>query len=266
MSVEKQYFALTEIAKITISISLLIISKWPGRGPVDIPSNSGIERWQVLEAAELTFQGIHMDRTGIDLLVSEFQESRAKTVSHFDALLPPALNEYFDPIRREKRDKRHNHLLVQHALVRLAYLVAIVATIQSPAKCAEMPILVNLSNLSGGGEHLEPSSKNTRNPFSNFYSCCQMLVGAHFMAEEGKHSTFMVSDFGWTVYLPSLGDVDPTSLNPEHVCVHKGVPSNARTGERKYRVRDSSPSAFKYYEHRVTDRGPTYIPRCLSKV
>ena len=79
----------------------------------------------------------------------------------------------------------------------------------------------------------------------------------------------MISDYAWTVYLPSFGDHDPASTSPEHLFVRKGVPTNCKSGERNFRVRDIADiyvsGSFLPYR-RITDRGMSCIPRCLSRV
>ena len=98
-----------------------------------------------------------------------------------------------------------------------------------------------------------------------------MLIGPHFTIEDSavNANNFMVSDFGWTVYLPSFGDHDPASTNPERLFVRKGVPTDRKTGEQKLRVRDVANLA-NFDEmmpcRHITDRGMTYVPRCLSRV
>lgn len=69
-----------------------------------------------------------------------------------------------------------------------------------------------------------------------------MLVGSKFEYEEkaGDMTVFLISDFGWSVFLSAIGDDDPSTVNPELTCTKQGVPANASTGERRYRIRDSS--------------------------
>ena len=47
---------------------------------------------------------------------------------------------------------------------------------------------------------------------------------------------FLCSDFGWSVYLDSVGDKDPANIRPEVVHVQRGTPTNLQTGERKFKM------------------------------
>jgi hypothetical protein len=95
--------------------------------------------------------------------------------------------------------------------------------------------------------------------------------------EDGSNDTFVVSDFGWTMYLPVFGggDCDPSQVNPESVFIREGVPTDKRTGERKFFVRDATaPSieivAVRSYPNAISavvdNLVPTYKPRCVSPV
>jgi len=63
------------------------------------------------------------------------------------------------------------------------------------------------------------------------YSLSLMLVGFTFISEEklAGGTVFMVSDFGWTIYLSSMGDNYPASVIPEQLFVVRG------TNEQGYR-------------------------------
>ena len=96
-----------------------------------------------------------------------------------------------------------------------------------------------------------------------------MLVGSRFEHEEkaGDMTVFLISDFGWSVFLSAIGDDDPSTVNPELTCTKQGVPANASTGERRYRIRDSSDGNWDdALTSEIVDRGMTYEPRYFLRV
>jgi len=77
----------------------------------------------------------------------------------------------------------------------------------------------------------------------------------------------LCSDFGWSVYLDTIGDKDPASSRPELVRIQKGTPTNSRTGERKFKIRDGPGVRFiEYPDEYPLTRGPEYLPRLSVRV
>ena len=104
-----------------------------------------------------------------------------------------------------------------------------------------------------------------------FYLISQMLVGSRFLQEENAagSSVFLVSDFGWSVYVSAVGDNDPADTKPELLYIQKGVPTNPENGERKSRIRDDVSEGWGnlYIPGiKIFDRGESYVPRCLTQV
>lgn len=83
----------------------------------------------------------------------------------------------------------------------------------------------------------------------------------------------MISDFGWTISLPTYGDIDPFTVVPERIFIREGVPTNTKTMERKNRVRDAISSAIEILGNIppnvdwIRDRNTgMYSLRCVSPV
>ena len=112
----------------------------------------------------------------------------------------------------------------------------VMASVSGIGACADLPILANL-NVNQGSSVSSVQEKEGSilyDPAGIWHPFCRMLVGPHFTTEDSaaiNANSFMVSDFGWTVYLPSFGDHDPASTNPERLFVRKSVPRNRKTGE-----------------------------------
>ncbi|KAF2489580.1 hypothetical protein BU16DRAFT_543979 [Lophium mytilinum] len=97
--------------------------------------------------------------------------------------------------------------------------------------------------------------------------------------EQNTTDIFMVSEFGWTLFLPSFGsnDGDPAQINPENLYLLEGVPTNKKTGERKFRVRDALLSSIEFIGSGIgggrvqsawviENSVLHYEPRCVSPV
>ncbi len=75
----------------------------------------------------------------------------------------------------------------------------------------------------------------------------------------------LVSSWGWSIYLPTIGAVDPASIEPESIKVARGVP--ARYDERKSWIIDGSNSRtdIGMYPYKQIDRaGDVAALKCLN--
>ena len=99
-----------------------------------------------------------------------------------------------------------------------------------------------------------------------------MLTGRN--SPEGA-KLFMISDSGWTVYLPVVGDIDPGTVLEGRLLIAQGVPMNFKTQERKDKVRDAimwqapktlwRPSRNPVSESSITELGDPFISRCFCE-
>ena len=234
----------------------------------DTRRQGSLECWQMYDAASLIFGNLRVDVKGINAYLDLVKTTLSEVPSLFSLPLPRALDAYLKKL--DPKNTGSEPLPFHKRLMRLAAVVVVFASVPEITGCADLPLIADLGNIEGiefvshiqfneGLVHYEPSGL--------FYPLCQMLVGFFFTTHEDGNS-FMVSNFGWTVYLPSFGDHDPVNTVPERLLVKKGVPTNTKTGERKFRVRDMTNvlESGMMPCRRVTDRGINYVPRCLSRV
>jgi len=110
-----------------------------------------------------------------------------------------------------------------------------------------------------------------------FSALSRLLVGNELSLKtvtggDADARTFLISSFGWTICLPSVGDTDPFSVKPEAIYIHKGVPTHTKTQERKDRVRDAIPPSLELVgrgdtsDFIIDHRESFYVPRCVSPV
>ena len=254
----------TEAAQWIISLALLCSKKLYYGGPLrpNKYNNLNLDRWRIIASARIVFHDIDFDEDTINTYISKTAE-----------WLPPAQSTMPRGIQlwQERLDANGETLRVAEMTDLLNHLIGIIlifAFVVGIEHCAQLPLILN------------PSS-NTSKPFSSidlhrtnlrldlieediFFAIARMLVGNKFIHEETVrgNTVFLVSDFGWSVFLSTIGDDDPATIRPELIHVKPGTPANALTGERKFRLRDSQDANWDdapYAE--IVDRGTSYQPR-----
>jgi hypothetical protein len=262
---------LEESVQQVMSMAILIARKLVRyKGPDHTICAFDVQPWQIFDAGSIIFNGLPIGRNAINSYLEYVRKNFPEMPSIWSLPMPPALSSYLKQL-----NPNGDHILpINLRLIRLAVLVVVMASVSNIADCAKLPLLSDTSFLECvgfTGAVQRNKGAVTCSSSDLFYMFCQMLVGLHFITEESSNDngSFMVSDFGWTVYLPSFGDHDPASTISERLFVRKGVPTNPKSGERKNRVCDAislgSKDSFMPCRQ-ITDRGTTYTPRCLSRV
>ena len=199
---------------------------------------SSKEHWQIFEAGSLIFDGLQIDLKAIDSYLDLIATTSSDKTSLESLPLPRALDAYL----KMRHPNQTGLLPINLRLMLLACVIVVMASVSGMGAFADLPILANLNVNQGSFVSSVQKTKGTilYDPAGLWHPFCRMLVGPHFTTEDSamNANNFMVSDFGWTVYLPSFGDHDPASTNPERLFVRKGVPTDRKIGEQKLRVRD----------------------------
>ena len=260
-----------EAAQWAIAQALILSDKTRRLGSFG-PMNDGssrfvLHRWRLITSARMIFHDIDFDEEAVNTYISKSTTSQP---------LLPAIEPRSMRIWEEKLDAhgRSGQVLEMRELLRhLAGMILIFAFVSGVEHCAQLPLI------------LDPRTAISK-PFSSFklytsdqnlemeehdllFAVARMLVGSKFEGEEQASDTtvFLISDFGWSVFLSAVGDVDPSAINPELLYIKQGVPVNASTGERRYRIRDSSDGNWEDMPSpEIVDRGTTYKPRSVLRV
>ena len=77
---------------------------------------------------------------------------------------------------------------------------------------------------------------------------------------------FLTCAQGWSLFYSSIGDHDPEELRGDMVCIKQGVPTNVRTGKRKYRIVDAPSMEKSHRTPKIFEKTGSYVPRCMTKV
>jgi hypothetical protein len=236
------------------------------------PRPMTLEFWRVLDAAELIFNGIKIDRAGVQSYVDFYrdkfkEENLPNTFGSFISRVEKGTS-FFSPAVRFMNQVKF-----------LAQIVLIFAHVADVKKCAHMPLRITDYHpyLASQSTQLyeDPNARALVRPEEIFHAVSSLLSNSFFDPREdmplftsrvGKF-LFLVSDFGWSVFFDTLCDKDPAEVTPELICVAPGTPTNIKTEEQKHLLRDGvSFQNSEYPSNYPLFTGATYLPRCAARV
>ena len=230
----------------------------------DVPTQCflGTEAWRMFNSAQILFWGIKLDRRQIsencDRLSGKSIEDMAipTSIRNYlenwgDVSISMGRQRFFDDIRQ------------------LASWILSFAQVVNIDSCTELPLRIAPGWLICTGvmnwDGLEPIDIGSDIWFNLIMKMMKKdtMGGSSIIESEGL---FLTCHQGWSLFYSIVGDYDPGEINCELLCIKQGVPTNTRTGERKYRIADA-PSVLKdVMTPRVLDNGDSYVPRCSTKV
>lgn len=130
---------------------------------------------------------------------------------------------------------------MKKTLIALANIVMTFARISEDdlAKCSEMPLALNAVHMITKTQVTQSYQMNPRKFFcllDSFEILSLMLLHCHIRHENYIKRAFLVSAWGWSVFLDSIDSIDPSDVSIDTLRVLRGVPS--RRGIRKTRIID----------------------------
>lgn len=272
--------AVTDAMHFATAVALSFAKRAYRGGLSNVPCS--IKEWQIWDAASVLFGGRikehdintirgFADTIPLDRPLNSLPPER----------LPSALRDYFADPQSSHGDAS--------ALWTAAVDIFVMSTISNIRSCEKLPIIcddsmdevssIRTKLVRWKASHIEMAA----NDFFSYVSWRMLGPDPSFgdqALEQGSVTVFMVSDFGWTLYLSTFGDNDgdPARINPERLFVFQGVPTNKKTGKRKFRARDATVSDLSWAITGQTYGKPTwtidvpgatsglYKPRCVSPV
>lgn len=228
-----------------------------------------LEAWRVLASSKIIFAGIRQDHAAVN--------------SYVELMTDSILDDYAVPSRfasfLHKAGVGSGSLLETKGLLgqilRLTRIVLLFAFVVDVESCAEMPVLLDhpfqelWMQLNTICEN--PNARAEIAPDEIFNGIMRLLsldssYQRHdtWVSSASSQTLILWSDFGWSVFLNTIGDKDPAEVKPHLIHIRKGVPTNARTNERKLRIADG------YYDfapdlHQVYIRPPVEYSSCLPR-
>ncbi|KAL9078110.1 MAG: hypothetical protein Q9157_002965 [Trypethelium eluteriae] len=230
-----------------------------------------LESWRVLESAVLIFSGLPVDESK----ASTYEEVYSRQSVNYDTL-PSALYAFL-----RKVGKGHSYTIAADGLIRevryLAKIVLLFAHVVELQKCAMMPLIMKQGQTRPWPFAPDiiryPRERGFIRPTEVFHGIVRLLSSTVLDNSDDRRGhpsrtqfLFLCSDFGWSVYLNTVGKLDPADVRPELIRIGKGVPTNKKTNERKLRIRDgvrfrkmARPACF------LLKEGQSYTPRAATK-
>ena len=242
-----------------------------------------ISQRQIFEAAAMLFPEVQFNESMILKHAEKIPSHHCLKNIQLD-MAPEALRNY---IAEKGKEFISSHNL--SSLTIPALDVVVIATVAGIGTCKNTPLIAyndweEMSNF----WHRIILAKGPIVVAANalFGHICWLLAGIDpngdgVAIEERSPDVFMVSEFGWTVCLPTFGDTDPASVNPAKLFLREGVPTDKKTLESKGRVRDALAPGIGYQgqgqghglgspsrpQDWIIDNGmTTYRPRSASQV
>ncbi|KAI9717648.1 MAG: hypothetical protein M1812_004593 [Candelaria pacifica] len=272
-----------ETANLAVSFAI-ILSRSMRRKPLpdyqwaedwgnDFPSQCYLstERWQLSDSSRLIFWGIKINEKTISCYLDRLSGKRVE-----DMFLPTCIRAYLEQFT----DKEHTKQLsidrqtFFEDIKQLASWIIAFAHVVNVESCADLPLRIYPGSGSMfcagvlGWEGLESFNVDSR----IFFNLIKKMMKKEATGEEPtfiESGMFLTSHQGWSLFYGSVGDHDPGEINCELLYIKRGVPTNARTGERKYQIADA-PS------FELEGRGPprfiynngenSYLPRCVAEI
>ncbi|KAF2264351.1 hypothetical protein CC78DRAFT_568300 [Lojkania enalia] len=265
-----------ELVKTILALSLIVSKKIQRVREVRSTSRSDsgnrqlnecpvdLEESRIFSSAGVLFPDVKIDKLEIAAMVR-----RMRGTTFQPNMFPPPLDKYvacFD--MRKMRD-------IERIIQSLVSLTLLFAHVRKIEKCANIPLI--LTDSRGFvrltiNEMLANEEKVDIEESTLFHQLSFLLIGGHFGREDRDSGSmyFAVSDFGWSIYLDTVGEKDPEEVRPELLHLEEGVWIMNNTFRRKLRIRDANharhwdPSSVSQMV--VIDRGEMYIPRCVTTV
>ena len=184
-----------------------------------------LDRWRIITSARMIFHDIDFDEEAVNTYISK----AAAMLPPLPSSIPPAMRMWEE--RLEADGKAILISGMQKLLRHLSGTILIFAFVSGVEHCAQLPLILDptlaaatpfsSANLYQSGHDLKIGEHDL------LYAVARMLVGSRFEHEEkaGDMTVFLISDFGWSVFLRAIGDGDPSTVNPELIYIKQGVPA-----------------------------------------
>jgi len=244
-------------------------------GPLEFPSGLyrplELEVFRTMASAKVLFHGIAIDASR----VSTYADFLSTNILD-EAGLPVTFNKFLGKVNVGPDSVSAAELLIDHIKF-LAQIVLVFAHVIDLEKCIDIPLIMTdeIDQLSRLIDLVctAPDAQETVEPHEIFHAIAGLLCSDFSFRDDipgfGGNSNFLflVSDFGWSVHLSTVGAQDPASVRPEFIHVRKGTPTNAKTKERKLRMRDGiTIGEDPALDGIPLERKPDFEPRPVAKL
>lgn len=206
-----------------------------------------------------------MDATVINGWV---EKNRGGDESRWHTSIPTALRNCLGDLRFDAED------IMRLFVIPCAILILIFSHVSELTKCGAMPLVYGFHTADFRNNFVREVGRWDWKSHIQvaedewFYQINKLLIGQRFpdLTDDSFRRAFLLSEFGWSIFFPNVGDFDPSEVGLNLICVREGVPFSRKTQERKYRILDAPPIADVTPPNTIMERADKYVPRCVSPV
>lgn len=227
-----------------------------------------IEVWRVLASAKVIFSGIKHNPRGIAAYVEFLADSKFDEEN-----VPPNFMKYLKAATQRDASIPHVEDFVEQVkyLTRVVLLFACVADVES---CATMPVILHCAfvEMRSAVQSIcwGPNTRPAVASESIFRGIAQLLRDDitdldPLHQDENLEFIFLLSYFGWSVFLDTIGDKDPAETIPYLIHIQKGVPTDTTTNERRFIIADGSYGRFSFNLPKIYGMPGTEMKKSLPR-
>ena len=250
-----------EMMLLTVAIALVANEHLQIKHRCKIIERCAVKERKILEVARLLFDKPALTIESVNRYIEEYREK--KPVEHEPT---PLLKKWGSlagtndlHIRRRAELSWPNLHYTSHQIVAL---ILSFSHVRDLSTCANLPFRVTSSHMLPRILQTWDGKSDLDIPHDTWFSVIATLMFGH---ERLPTDACLISDRGWSVFVSTFSDADPSFIDPRYVSVVRGVPS--RHGIRKTGITDG-PNAIAgpYHWTAVEKAGDTAILRCSTKV
>ena len=248
-------------------------SGYPAADSAPLSCPMKLEFWRVSAAARMCFDGIDFDNSSVSKYCAVFS-----TTTLNEGSLPGTFTYLLNKVHKGGSAFSPAKRMIDQ-ITYLAQIVLILSHIIEIESCEQIPLRLTSDHPFLASQMSiickAPDARATVLAEEIFHAVAMLLSDGVFYVRDDKprfssrmtHFLFLWSDFGWSVYLDTVGDKDPAEVRRHLVHVKRGTPTNLKTNERKLLLRDGSGFTRKMYPDSFPLlNGGSYVPRCAAKV
>ena len=192
------------------------------------------EHWRLFDSSYVLFSGIKLDKRKIN---EYFDKLSGKTIE--DMTIPTGIRNYLQNL-----DENTFELLRQAFLEDIKQLSSWIlsfAQVINIESCADLPLRIAPGWMfcTGvlGWDGLDSINIESDVWFNLIMRTMRKDISAGDILVESE-GLFLTCHQGWSLFYSSVGDYDPGETNCELLSIKRGVPTNARTLERRAEISD----------------------------
>ena len=220
------------------------------------------EHWRLFDSGCLLFWEIKLDRQSINEYLDNLTGKRTDEMK-----LPASIKSYLE------NDEGNNFNITKQKFIEdvkeLASWILSFAHVINVETCADLPLRIAPGWMFCTGVMNWGGLDKIDIPPAIFFNLIMKLMkkdatnGDSILESDGL---FLTCHHGWSLFYNSVGDNDPGETNCELLSIRRGVPTNTRTGERKYQIADAPHFQQSVRTPKRLDHGGSYVSRCVTKV